>query len=404
VFVEVLANFHVNLNDKVLSAVERTHAIDGRHIFLLDARHIPGLGFQVNLGLTVWTTSVNYTWMSAVMLRFTELLQERKLAGPVVIHMECTELYSFTPFIQENGVPCIDGVNMISLASRATSAPMRFVTFKQDKTTNLPPTPAALIAATQSGKPAPFNPASFYRDIAFPMRSPTMCAHEYGTACDPLLHELRRRWGAASVAQPLDGKHRLVYGAKMHAVVLAGESLYVASAALDLEHGYFMPAKDGGSTPDVQKTILMALDKGYPLYYAGDANSTYEVFKETAEVICQSELKHTVRAALEGGLKQASSALMDASERAWVMRTALDEAYVADMDNGIEGATVQYAPRDDDDYDMVAFFGIETVNDSVNRDGVNRDDSVNRDRVRMRDRERMPMAYIGARSSYGAWL
>jgi len=364
-FVEVLAEFHVELNDKVLSAVERTHAIDGRRVCLLDSRHVPGFGIQVNLGLTVWTTSIHFTWMSAVMLRFTELLQQRKLCGPIIVHMECTELYNFTPFIQENGVPCIDGINMVSLASRSTSAPMRFVTFTQDKTTNLPPTPAALVADTTEDRDRsdskPIASARFYRDNAFPMRSPTDCARDYGGLCDPLLHSMRKRWNATLIAQPIDGQDLLVFGQKAHNIAEPGESLYVASAALDLGHGYFLPVGKGGDLPEVRETIINALQKGVPLFKNGDIEGCFKVYKKAAEDICMSDVSHSVRCLLQDAIGKARG---PPRSRVWIMRSALESAYAADKAKGNKQAVVQYAPLDDDADELKAFYSGEKIKQS----------------------------------------
>ena len=60
--------------------------------------------------------------MGACLHRFVELAQKRGIAGPCVIHLECTELYCFTPFLHEMGVPCVDGINALMLASRARLA------------------------------------------------------------------------------------------------------------------------------------------------------------------------------------------------------------------------------------------------------------------------------------------
>ena len=117
--------------------------------------------------------------MGACLHRFVELAQKRGIAGPCVIHLECTELYCFTPFLHELGVPIVDGVNVLTIASRCTDAPLKFVTYKQDARTMEPRPPAALVADT-SGSIAG---ARFYRDEAMLIRGPTICAGEYAEGC-----------------------------------------------------------------------------------------------------------------------------------------------------------------------------------------------------------------------------
>ena len=130
-----------------MSKVDRSHGIDGKSLLLFDCRYIPGFGIQVAKSLTVWTAAKNYFWISTMLRRFARIMQERGL-GPVLCHMECTELFSFSPFLQEMGMPVVDAVNSISIASRCTDAPMRFVKFKKNPSTLTPPTPSALLVDT----------------------------------------------------------------------------------------------------------------------------------------------------------------------------------------------------------------------------------------------------------------
>ena len=59
-FVEFYALFNAKLNHDVLSEVQRSHAIDGRIFPLFDCRYVPGFGFNVSQGLTVWTKARHY--------------------------------------------------------------------------------------------------------------------------------------------------------------------------------------------------------------------------------------------------------------------------------------------------------------------------------------------------------
>jgi len=62
-YVEFFANFNAKLNKNVLGNVSRSHAIDGSKFPLFDCRFVPGFGFPVSQGLTVWTVCQNYFWM-----------------------------------------------------------------------------------------------------------------------------------------------------------------------------------------------------------------------------------------------------------------------------------------------------------------------------------------------------
>ena len=59
-FVELYAQFNAKLNHDVLSEVQREHAIDGRIFPLFDCRYVPGFGFNVSQGHTVWTNARHY--------------------------------------------------------------------------------------------------------------------------------------------------------------------------------------------------------------------------------------------------------------------------------------------------------------------------------------------------------
>mmetsp|Transcript_56512 Transcript_56512/g.120029 ORF Transcript_56512/g.120029 Transcript_56512/m.120029 type:complete len:725 (-) Transcript_56512:848-3022(-) len=104
-FVEFYANFNAKLNKNVLSKVNGSHAIDGRKFILFDCRFVPCFGFNVSKSLTVWTARQNYFWMGTILLRFSEIMQRNGWMGAATYHMECTELFSFTPFFHEMGLP-----------------------------------------------------------------------------------------------------------------------------------------------------------------------------------------------------------------------------------------------------------------------------------------------------------
>merc|ERR1712087_1083936 len=96
------------------------HAVDGQHIFLLDALFIPGFGMQVAEGLTVWCFTTFFRWLSCIYAKFAKLVQIDNSNTPIVYHQECTELFQFTNFIQQFGMPCVDNLNYMILASMAS--------------------------------------------------------------------------------------------------------------------------------------------------------------------------------------------------------------------------------------------------------------------------------------------
>ena len=61
--------------------------------------------------------------MGACLHRFVEQAQKRGIAGPCVIHMECTELYCFTPFLHELGVPIVSMRRADVRSGRSSSRP-----------------------------------------------------------------------------------------------------------------------------------------------------------------------------------------------------------------------------------------------------------------------------------------
>jgi hypothetical protein len=232
-YVDFYATFQVDLNAQVLASIppkDRRHAIDGKQVLLIDCRHIPGFGKQVADGLTVFTAAKNFIWMSAIANRFTELAQQRKLCGPVSLMLECTELFAFTPFLQELGVPTLDAINMLLMSSRKTEDPMRFVTFKQDEQ-GFPPTPAALVADTSDGS------VQFYRSTKMPLRSPTRDSGIYTLQLElfkELLQAQKERWAGVAVADLKYDDFGLKYGLDSYWDAAPGDSLYAASSAIDI--------------------------------------------------------------------------------------------------------------------------------------------------------------------------
>lgn len=56
-YADTFALYNANLNQHVLSKVDRSHGINGDTLLLFDCRFVPGFGIPVNLGATVWTAA-----------------------------------------------------------------------------------------------------------------------------------------------------------------------------------------------------------------------------------------------------------------------------------------------------------------------------------------------------------
>ena len=245
-FVELVASFNANLNKNVLSGVESSHAIDGRKFPLFDCRYVPGFGFSVARGLTVWTTASNCFWMSTILLRFSEIMQDRGWMGAATYHLECTELFSFTPFFQELGVPVVDGVNSLLIASRSTDAPMRFVNFKQHN--GQPCTPSALVADVSEDN---VFGTGYYRDEMLRLRTPTMDGNIYKTTANvyrKLMKSDKTRWKKIQLARPRFGCFNLSWGFESYKLSKPSDNLYPASSALDMEE--YVEKEDLAETPN----------------------------------------------------------------------------------------------------------------------------------------------------------
>merc|ERR1712176_339289 len=111
------------------------HGIDGDNFFLLDMKFIPGFGKQVQFGLTVWTYAASYFWITAIFGEFASIVQRKRgnqgpegykslLTQPqsergkgIQFMMECTQLFAFTPFLNQFGVRCLDAINFMRMAS-----------------------------------------------------------------------------------------------------------------------------------------------------------------------------------------------------------------------------------------------------------------------------------------------
>jgi len=130
------------------------------------------------------------------------------------------------------GVPMVDGVNSLILASRATDAPMRFVNFKQKK--GQPQTPTALVADTSSE--SVFGVA-YYRDDSLALRTPTKDGVLYNVCsslCCALLDTDKLRWANIRLAQPLFEDFKLRWGFDSYVISNPSDSIFPASSSLDI--------------------------------------------------------------------------------------------------------------------------------------------------------------------------
>lgn len=236
-YVEMYAQLNARVNHNILSNVKASHAIDGSKFCLFDCRFVPGFGLGVSLGDTIWTSCNHYMWISATLRRFSEIMQENKWMGRAAYHLECTELFSFTPFLQELGVPVIDGINSVILASRVTDAPVRFVNFKQSDQQE-PPTPSALVADVIPTDCDEVLGARYFRDENLTVRSPTQDSRLYAFGAKghgKLLHDEKLRWSTVNLAHPRFGDFELEFGFESYRTAAPADSIYPAGSALDIK-------------------------------------------------------------------------------------------------------------------------------------------------------------------------
>merc|ERR1712187_1018685 len=135
------------------------------NVFLFDCKYVPGFGKQVADGLTVWTHAPFYFWLGLCYARFVTEVRTAIVDKPIVYHLECTELFSFTDFLQQQGVPVIDNPNYIALASMSTDRPLKFHRYAGTKAS------AALLFSGRSGK--------WFRDSDVILRTPDHDGKEY---------------------------------------------------------------------------------------------------------------------------------------------------------------------------------------------------------------------------------
>lgn len=166
-YIDWYCKFQVRLNQTVVKdAFDKKkvgHAIDGSTVALLDCKFIPGFGKQVADGLTVWCYSPFFFWMSYIYARFGREIAVAAGSKPVVYHLECTELFNFTDFLQANGVPTIDNPNYLCLASYSTDRPLAFQRYSSEIA------PAAML----------FQGSSWYRASDVCLRTPAHDAFHY---------------------------------------------------------------------------------------------------------------------------------------------------------------------------------------------------------------------------------
>jgi len=159
-YVEWYCKLNVQLNRGICKSAYQEgkvgHAIDGEKVFLLDCKFIPGFGKQVADGLTVWCYSPFYWWLSYIYAGFVTEVNKAVGPKPMVYHLECTELFNFTDFLQQNGCPVIDNPNYVALASIGMGRPLKFEAFPTHEA------PAALM----------FFGTRWFRDSDIKLRTP----------------------------------------------------------------------------------------------------------------------------------------------------------------------------------------------------------------------------------------
>lgn len=166
-YVDWYCKFQVRLNQTVLKdAFDKKkvgHAIDGSTVSLLDCKFVPGFGKQVADGLTVWCYAPFFFWLSYIYAKFASGIAAAVGSKPVVYHLECTELFNFTDFLQANGVPTIDNPNYLVIASQSTDRPLTFKRYSSKLA------PAAML----------FQGSSWYRASDIALRTPAHDGEDY---------------------------------------------------------------------------------------------------------------------------------------------------------------------------------------------------------------------------------
>merc|ERR1711920_798037 len=190
------------------------HAIDGEHVFLLDCKFVPGFGKQVADGLTVWSYSPFYFWLSFVYAAFVTEIRENVADKPVIYHLECTELFSFTNFLQQNGICVIDNPNYIYLASLSTDKPIKYHRYNGMKA------PGALL----------FFGDKWHRDSDVKLRTPEHDEAQYEAHKHFVFPPKSRglagmEWDKCVKASPMFNSNHVTFGGAEH-------GLYVGSTEL----------------------------------------------------------------------------------------------------------------------------------------------------------------------------
>jgi hypothetical protein len=218
-YIEWYCKFNMHLNKTILKSAYQQklvgHAIDSKNVFLFDCKYVPGFGKQVADGLTVWTHAPFYFWLSFCYARFVTEVRTAIIDKPIVYHLECTELFSFTDFLQQQGVPVVDNPNYMYLASLSTDTPLKFKRYTGSKAS------AALLCASDTG--------NWYRDSDVPLRTPDHDGAEYQQHKHyffapefPSLCEIE--WDKCLKARPNYGYDTIAFGRDRH--------LYVGSTEL----------------------------------------------------------------------------------------------------------------------------------------------------------------------------
>jgi len=216
-YIEWYCKLIMRLNKTVIRSAFKEgkvgHAIDAERVYLVDALYIPGFGEQVAEGLSVWCYATFYCWLSSIYACFASMVRDDTSDRPIVFHHECTELFQFTNFIQQHGMPCIDGPNYMVMASMSTNEPLQFQRF-----------PGSTVPAAMC-----FGDGKWYRSASFPLRTPDSDSRQFRDLKrfvypDGLESAEHRVWDAVKKGAVMLGEERLGYG--------PGHALHVNSTAL----------------------------------------------------------------------------------------------------------------------------------------------------------------------------
>ncbi|MFC1805991.1 CIA30 family protein [Planctomycetota bacterium] len=137
-----------------------------------------------------------------------------------------------------------------------------------------------------------------------------------------------------SAGKTLEGSELTVASAgsfQVNGVKVLTEDIEASNGVIHIVDAVLLPASFGTAKPkSAARLIELAIDKGVPLFNSGNVEACKAVYEVTAEALLRlppEELREQDRARVEEALKRTRKG-GTAREHAWLLRRALDSAYV----------------------------------------------------------------------------